>query len=555
MPDTSPVSANPYAIGLDQTPANHVPLTPLSFLARAARVFPDYTAMIHGGRRFTWAETYARSRQLASALTARGVGVGDTVSFIAFNTPELFEAHFGVAMVGAVLNAINVRLDAEAIAYMLDHGEAKVLVADREFSGLVGEVLARLGRPILTVMIDDPACDAPGPAFGETDYEGFIAGGDPAYAWRMPVDEWEPIALNYTSGTTGRPKGVVCHHRGAYLAAASNLLDWNMGRHPVVLSNVPLFHCNGWCFPWAIAMAAGTLVGQRKVSAKVIFDAIADHQVAWISGAPIVLGMILNARPEDRRSFSHSVNVLTAAAPPPASVLRAMEQQGFHTTHVYGLTETYGPSIVCAWKDGWDALEPEAKAAVKARQGVPYSVQDDIMVADAVTLAPVPWDGETLGEVFIRGNMVMKGYLKNPQATAEAFAGGWFHTGDLGVMHPDGYVQLKDRSKDIIISGGENISSIEVEGALYKHPAVALAAVVAKPDATWGETPVAFVELKPGSEVTEDDLLAHCRQTLAHFKCPRSVRFVDLPKTSTGKIQKFVLRQQVRDEVKESIPL
>ena len=540
---------NPYQQHLDRNAANYVPLTPLSFLSRAARVYPDYRSVVHGARAFTWKETDARCRRLASALAKRGVGVGDTVAFLAHNTPEMYEAHFGVPMTGAVLNALNTRLDAEAIAFMLNHGEAKFLFADREFAPTVKATLEKLGRPITLIDIDDPEGEGVGANQGEMDYEAFIATGDESYQWSLPADEWDAIALNYTSGTTGNPKGVVYHHRGAYLTAMSNAIDWAMQPHPVLLSNVPLFHCNAWCFPWTIAMTAGTFVGQRKVSAKVIYDAIADHKVAYINGAPIVLGLILNAKDEEKRTFSHTVNVMTAAAPPPASVLAGMAKQGFQVTHVYGLTETYGPSVVCAWKEEWDGLDMEEQSRMKARQGVPYSVQEDLMVADAHTMQPVPWDGETMGEVFCRGNQVMKGYLKNPAASNEAFAGGWFHTGDLGVMHPDGYIQLKDRSKDIIISGGENISSIEVEGVLYRHPAVALCAVIAKPDEKWGETPCAYVELKPGAEVTEDEITQFCKEHLASFKCPRDVRFVELPKTSTGKIQKFILRKMLQEEI------
>lgn len=549
--------ANPYEYHLDRNPANYVPLSPLSMIKRAAHVFPNRTSVIHGQRRYTWAETYARSRQLASALAGRGIGPGDTVAFLAHNTPELYEAHFGVPMCGAVLNALNTRLDADALAFILEHGEAKVLIADREFADLTAKIIGQMMHKPMVFYIDDSEMDD-AESFaktGEKDFEALIAEGDPEYDWKLPADEWQAIALNYTSGTTGNPKGVVYHHRGAYLTAMSNAIDWNMSRHPVLLSNVPLFHCNAWCFPWTVAMMAGTFVGQRKVSAKVVYDAIADHKVAYINGAPIVLGLILNAREEEKREFDHVVNVMTAAAPPPASVLAGMEKQGFRVTHVYGLTETYGPSVVCAWKDEWDEHDDEERARLKSRQGVSYSAQEDLMVADAETLTPVPWDGETMGEVFCRGNQVMKGYLKNPRATDEAFSGGWFHTGDLGVMHPDGYIQLKDRSKDIIISGGENISSIEVEGVLFKHPAVALAAVVAKPDAKWGETPCAFVELKPGATVTEEEIKQHCRDNLAHFKCPRDVRFGELPKTSTGKIQKFIMRKQLQDEAGDSIPL
>lgn len=547
---------NAYELHLDKNAANYVPLSPLSMIKRAAHVFPDRTSVVHGPRKFTWKETYARARRLGSALAKRGVKAGDTVSILAHNTPEMYEAHFGVPMCGAVLNAINTRLDADNIAFILDHGECKVLIADREFGELVTHILGKVAYRPTVFYIDDSECDAPGPLIGEKDYEALLEEGDADYAWQLPEDEWSAIALNYTSGTTGNPKGVVYHHRGAYITAMSNAIDWNMVQHPVLLSNVPMFHCNAWCFPWTVAMMAGTFVCQRKVSAKVIYDAIADNKVAYINGAPIVLGLILNAREDEKREFDHVVNVMTAAAPPPASVLAGMERQGFRVTHVYGLTETYGPSVVCAWKgDQWDSLDDEERARLKSRQGVAYSAQEDLMVADPQTLQPVPWDGETMGEVFCRGNQVMKGYLKNPRATDEAFAGGWFHTGDLGVMHPDGYIQLKDRSKDIIISGGENISSIEVEGVLHRHPNIALAAVVAKPDEKWGETPCAFIELKPGTSCTVEEIKQFCRDNLAHFKCPRDVRFVELPKTSTGKIQKFVLRKKLQDEVADQIPL
>ena len=539
--------AKPYETDLDKTPANYAPLSPLSFLPRAAAVFPERTAVVHGAERRTWAEAYARCRRLASALARRGIGKGDTVAVMAPNTPPMWEAHHGVPMAGAVLNALNVRLDAAAIAFILAHGEAKALITDTEFAPVIKEALARLGREILVIDVDDPQ-GPHGPGGGERlggiDYEAFLAEGDPDFAWAPPGDEWDAIALNYTSGTTGNPKGVVYHHRGAYLNALGNVLVWGMAPHPVYLWTLPMFHCNGWCFPWTITALAGTHVCLRRVEAGAIYRAFAEEGVTHLCGAPIVMQMILGATEEQRAAFPQRVEMMTAAAPPPATVLAAMEQQGIKVTHVYGLTEVYGPAVVCAWHEAWDGLPIEEQAALKARQGVNYPVLEGLMVADAETLAPVPRDGETLGEVFLRGNIVMKGYLKNPSASEAAFKGGWFHSGDLGVWHPDGYVELKDRSKDIIISGGENISSIEVEGVLYKHPAVALAAVVAKPDETWGETPCAFVELKPGAAATAEEIVAFCRDNLAHFKCPRHVVFGELPKTSTGKIQKFVLREQ-----------
>ncbi len=534
---------NPYDTGLERNAANYVPLTPLSFLERAARVYPDHTAIIHGATRQSWRETYERSLRLASALRRAGVEPGDTVAVVAPNVPAMFEAHFGVPMTGAVLNTINTRLDADTVAFILDHGEAKVLITDTEYAPIVEPALAATGRELLVIDIEDPAA-AGGKRLGSTDYEAFIAGGDPADGWRHPRDEWDAISLNYTSGTTGNPKGVVYHHRGAYLNALSNAIGWNMGHHPVYLWTLPMFHCNGWCFPWTLAAVAGTSVCLRKVEAGAIFDAIADHGVTHFCGAPIVLSFVINATEEQRRSFSHQVNVMTAAAPPPASVLARMEKAGFAMTHVYGLTETYGPAVMCAWHDEWNALDDDDRAMKKARQGVPYHVLEGLEVIDPETMDLVPADGETMGEAMFRGNIVMKGYLKNPKATAEAFAGGWFHSGDLGVMCEDRYLKLKDRSKDIIISGGENISSIEVEDVLYRHPDVMEAAVVARPDDKWGETPCAFVTLKAGASVTESDIIAWCRDQMAHYKCPRSVVFGELPKTSTGKIQKFRLREQ-----------
>ncbi len=533
----------PYETDLDRNPANYAPLSPLSFLPRAAAVFPERTAVVHGSQRRTWAEAYERCRRLASALAKRGLGKGDTVAVMAPNTPPMWEAHHGVPMAGAVLNALNVRLDAAAIAFILEHGEAKVLITDTEFAPVIEAALAGLDREILVIDIDDPQGPG-GKRLGSLDYEAFLAEGDPDFVWSLPGDEWDAISLNYTSGTTGNPKGVVYHHRGAYLNALGNVMVWGMAPHPVYLWTLPMFHCNGWCFPWTITALAGTHVCLRRVEAGAIYKAFADQGVTHLCGAPIVMQMILGATKAERTAFSQRVEMMTAAAPPPASVLAAMEQQGIKVTHVYGLTEVYGPAVVCAWHEAWDGLPIEEQAALKARQGVNYPVLEGLMVADAETLDPVPRDGETLGEVFLRGNIVMKGYLKNPAASAAAFAGGWFHSGDLGVWHPDGYIELKDRSKDIIISGGENISSIEVEGVLYKHPAVALAAVVAKPDEKWGETPCAFVELKPGAEATAEEIIAFCRENLAGFKCPRYVVFGELPKTSTGKIQKFVLREQ-----------
>ena len=535
---------DPYEDGLDRNAANFAPLTPLSFLKRTAAVYPDRPSVIHGDRRFAWRETARRCRALASALAGLGIGKGDTVAVFAPNVPAMLEAHFGVPMTGAVLNTVNIRLDAEAVAFILAHGEAKVLLADREFAPVVADALGRLDSRPRVIDIDDPA--AGGAPVGDVEYEDFIAQGDPRFDWRPPADEWDAIALNYTSGTTGNPKGVVYHHRGAYLNALGNQLAQAIPPHPVYLWTLPMFHCNGWCFPWTITALAGTHVCLRRVEAAPIYRAIADDGVTHFCGAPIVLNMLANAAQGEKRALPRRVEAMTAGAPPPASVIEAMETAGFRITHVYGLTETYGPDTVCAWHEGWDALPAADQAGLKARQGVAYPVQEDIMVADAATLDPVPRDGETMGEVFHRGNIVMKGYLKNPQATEEAFAGGWFHSGDLGVWHEDGYVELKDRSKDIIISGGENISSIEVEDVLYRHPAVLEAAVTARPDDRWGETPCAFVTLKPGESATEDEIVAFCRDRLARFKAPRTVVFCDLPKTSTGKVQKFVLRERAR---------
>jgi fatty-acyl-CoA synthase len=536
---------NPYDAGLDRNPANYTPLTPLSLLARTAYVYPRRDAVVHGETVLNWAEVYARCRRLASALAQRGISTGDTVATMLPNVPAMYEAHFGVPMTGAVLNTLNTRLDASAIAFMLEHAQAKVLITDREFSGTVEAALARLPARPLVIDVDDPTYEG-GRLLGEIEYEAFIRAGDPEFEWSVPADEWNAISLNYTSGTTGNPKGVVYHHRGAYLNALSNMVSWGMPQHPVYLWTLPMFHCNGWCFPWTIAAAAGTNVCLRKVDARLIFDLIREHRVTHYCGAPIVHSMLLNSPPEWRAGIDHTVSCLVAGAAPPVAVIEGMEQMGFNITHVYGLTETYGPAAVCAKHEEWDSLPLEKRAELNGRQGVWYHMQDRMTVIDPVTMQPVPWDGQTIGEVMFRGNLTMKGYLKNPDATQEAFGGGWFHSGDLGVMQPDGYVKIRDRSKDIIISGGENISSLEVEDALYRHPAVMTAAVVAAPDPKWGEVPCAFVELKEGAQASEAELIAHCRSRLAHFKAPKRVVFGPLPKTSTGKIQKFMLRERVK---------
>ena len=537
--------ANPYNTGLDRSAANYVPLTPLSLLARTAHVYPRRTAVIHGSLTLTWAEVYARCRRLAAALVAHGVGAGDTVAAILPNVPAMYEAHFGVPMAGAVLNTLNTRLDATAIAFMLEHSEAKVVLVDPEFSAVAERALGSLGTKPLVIDVEDPEFEG-GKRLGQTSYELLIAGGDPEFAWRMPDDEWDAISLNYTSGTTGDPKGVVYHHRGAYLNAVSNILSWGMPPHPVYLWTLPMFHCNGWCFPWTIAAAAGTNVCLRRVDAQTIFELIRRHRVTHYCGAPIVHNLLLNAPAEWKDGIAHRVSCLVAGAAPPVAVIEGMEKMGFSLTHVYGLTETYGPAAVCAKHEEWEALPVERRAELNGRQGVAYHLQQGMTVMDPTTMRPVPRDGETMGEIMFRGNLTMKGYLKNPRATAAAFSGGWFHSGDLAVMQPDGYVKIKDRSKDVIISGGENISSLEVEDVLYRHPAVMAAAVVAKPDAKWGEVPCAFVELKDGAHATEQELIDHCRARLAHFKAPKGVVFGPLPKTSTGKIQKFVLRTKAR---------
>ena len=540
------MAANPYSVGLDQNPANFVPLSPLSFLERSAFVYPKRVSVIQGDRQYTWGETYDRCRRLASALTQLGIGKGDTVAVMLPNTAPMFECHFGVPMSGAVLNTLNTRLDAEAIAFMLGHGEAKVLITDPEFSTVIKNALALLEGPKPVVIdIVDPDF-AGGEKLGQTDYEAFLRSGDPAFAWRLPDNEWDAIALNYTSGTTGNPKGVVYHHRGAYLNSASNIISWGMPPHAVYLWTLPMFHCNGWCFPWTLAANAGTSVCLRKVDPKLIFGLIREHRVTHMCGAPIVYGMLINAPDELKQGIEHQVSGLIAGAAPPAAIIEGAEKMGFDITHVYGLTETYGPASVCAKHDEWKKLPIDLRTGRNGRQGVRYHMQEAITVLDPVSLEPVPADGETMGEIMFRGNLVMKGYLKNPKATQEAFAGGWFHTGDLAVVHSDGYVKIKDRSKDIIISGGENISSLEVEDVLYRHPAVIAAAVVAKPDEKWGEVPAAFVELKDGASCSEAEIIEHCRAHLARFKVPKQVVFGELPKTSTGKIQKYVLRQHAK---------
>ena len=536
--------ASIFNTDLPRTEANFAPFTPLAFIQRTAEVYHDKLAIVHGDLRQSWGETYARTRQLASALQKAGIGKNDTVAAMLPNTPPMVEAHFGVPMAGAVLNTLNTRLDPEAVAFMLDHGEAKAIIVDPEFAGIVKKALAlrESKAPLLVIDVED-ALYGEGQKIGSVTYEAFVAQGDAKFEWKYPTDEWDAIALNYTSGTTGNPKGVVYHHRGAATNAISNILEWDMPKHAVYLWTLPMFHCNGWCFPWTIAARAGVNVCLRRVEAKAIFDAIRNHGVTHYCGAPIVHGLLVNAPDEMKQGVPAGVKCMVAGAAPPASMIEGMEQMGFDLTHVYGLTEVYGPATVCAKHEAWNDLDIGERARLNARQGVRYHLQRDARVLDPMTMKPVPMDGETMGEIMFRGNIAMKGYLKNPKATEEAFAGGWFHSGDLAVQYPDGYIKIKDRSKDIIISGGENISSIEVEDVLYRHPAVLAAAVVAKPDDKWGETPCAFLELKPGAEVTKEDIVAHCKQHLAGFKVPRYIVFGELPKTSTGKIQKFELRK------------
>ncbi|MDE2402357.1 MAG: acyl-CoA synthetase [Burkholderiales bacterium] len=537
--------SNIYDRDLPKTDANFAALTPLSFLERSAKVYPDRLAIVHGALRQTWGQTYARCRQLASALQQNGLGVGDTVAVMLPNTPPMVEAHFGVPMSGAVLNTLNTRLDPQALAYMLDHGEAKAVIVDCEFSAVMAQALAlrSSSQPILVIDADDSAYTGAGERIGSITYEALLATGHAEFEWALPSDEWNAISLNYTSGTTGNPKGVVYHHRGATLNALSNILEWDLPKHAVYLWTLPMFHCNGWCFPWTVAARGGVNVCLRKVEPKAVFDAIREHGVTHYCAAPIVHASLVNAPDELKQGITQSVKAMVAGAAPPASMIEGMERMGFDLTHVYGLTEVYGPAAVCVKHEAWDALDVGERARLNARQGVNYHLQRDVTVMEPLTMQRVPADGQTMGEIMFRGNIAMKGYLKNPKATREAFAGGWFHSGDLAVMYPDGYCKIKDRSKDIIISGGENISSIEVEDVLYRHPAVLTAAVVAKADPKWGETPCAFVELKAGAQVTEQDIIAHCKQHLAGFKVPRTVVFGELPKTSTGKIQKFELRK------------
>jgi 3-(methylthio)propionyl---CoA ligase len=536
---------NPFEENLDKNPANFAPLTPLSFIERTAAVYPERLAVVHGAHRFTWKETYARCRRLASALSQRGIGKGDTVAAMLANTPEMYECHFGVPMTGGVLNTLNTRLDAEAIAFMLNHGEAKVLITDKEFSSTVEGALKKLGRAIEVIDVEDPEFRG-GKRLGKKTYEELLKEGDSQFQWRWPEDEWQAISLNYTSGTTGDPKGVVYHHRGAYLNAICNIVTWGMPQHSVYLWTLPMFHCNGWTFPWTMAANAGTNVCLRKVEADRIFELIKKHKVTHYCGAPIVHSLLFNAPEQMKQGIAHKVAGMVAAAAPPAAMIEGMEKLGFDITHVYGLTETYGPASVCAKHEEWGKVDISERTRLNGRQGVRYLMEEGLTVMDAETMTPVPADGETMGEIMFRGNITMKGYLKNSKSTQAAFAGGWFHSGDLAVMQADGYVKIKDRSKDIIISGGENISSLEVEDVLYRHPAVMAAAVVARPDEKWGETPCAFVELKPGAKVTDRELIEFCRERLAKFKAPRAVVFGELPKTSTGKVQKFILRERAK---------
>ncbi len=541
------LTVNPYEHGLDKRPANFVPLSPIGFLERSAMVYPDKTAVVHGDRRYTYAELYARCRRLAGALAGRGVGSGDTVSLMAPNVPEMLEAHFGVPMSGAVLNALNYRLDADTIRFILGHAGTKVLITDREFSPVVARALDGMESPPLVIDIDDPMCESAGERLGEKDYEPFIGEGSSEFEYRLPDDEWQAISLGYTSGTTGDPKGVVCHHRGAYLNAIGQMLAFGIGARSRYLWTLPMFHCNGWTYTWGVTAAGGTHVCLRAADPALIFPLIEEHGVTHMCGAPIVLNLLVHAPESVKRRFGHVVEVATGGAAPPSAVIEAMSEMGFNVTHLYGLTETYGPATVCAWQEAWDALDMQERAARMARQGVHYHTMHAMMVADAQTMAETPRDGETLGELMLRGNTVMRGYLKNPRATEEAFRGGWFHTGDLAVRHPDGYVEVKDRVKDIIISGGENVSSLEVEECLFRHPKIMEAAVVACPDEHWGETVCAFVTPREGAgDLTEEEVMAWCRERIARYKTPRTVVFGPLPKTSTGKVQKFTLRERAK---------
>ena len=541
------MNTSPYVVDLEKNPANYQPLTPLSFLERAAKIFPNHPAIIHGKSQTTYHDYYTRAVKLASALNQAGIGKNDTVSVMLANTPPMLEAHYGVPMSGGVLHSMNTRLDAPIIAFQLDHAETKLLITDREYSPTIKQALDLAKVDPIVITWDDLQYPQTGEMLGEIDYEQFITSGDEHFQWQMPDDEWDAISLNYTSGTTGNPKGVVYHHRGAYLLAQGNALTASMAKHSVYLWTLPMFHCNGWCFPWTLSVIAGTHVCLRQVRQKSMWDLIADHNVTHLCGAPIVMSTLLSARPEDKRQLNREVEFFTAAAPPPKAVLAAMKIEGFNVTHLYGLTETYGPAVVNEWQSDWNELDDDLQAEKKSRQGVRYICLEGLSVRDVDTIKPTPMDAETIGEIMFRGNVVMKGYLKNPAASKQAFSGGWFHSGDLGVVHPDGYIQLKDRSKDIIISGGENISSIEIEDVLYKHEGIETAAVVAMDDEKWGETPCAFVEAnKMGQNLNEDDIIKWCKAHLAGFKVPRNIRFEEIPKTSTGKIQKYVLRQRIK---------